>query len=168
MSNPIHRAMRPGPEATDERRSLRSERGFAWWGRDLAQHVWAEPGLDDGGCEIFRLHAQTDLLCGFAASERNLAALNAFASFATTSGYLVDAGAGTVRLAASMYAHADTGDWLRPTFQRVSAIQAADAQIKASVLAEATGAAVAASAHPDSGPRPDYETDGEGARHDRP
>jgi hypothetical protein len=141
----------------DEEWSVRSERGFCWWGKDLAQRVWSDPGIEDDGFEIFRLHAQTDLLRGFEASDDNLRKLNAFACFATTSGYLVDPEAGTVRLAASMNVHEETEDWVRPTFQLVTAVQAADAPIKASVLAEATGAAVAASAHPDSGPRPDCD-----------
>ena len=81
----------------------------------------------------------------------------AVATFATTSGYLVDADAGTVCLASSMYVHEETAGWVAPTFKLVCAIQAADAQIKASVLAEATGAAVAASAHPRSGTRPNLD-----------
>jgi hypothetical protein len=134
--------------------SVRDERGFTWWGKDLAQGVWSEPGFDDDGFEIFRLHARTDLLRDFDPTEENLAKLNAFGGFATTSGYLVDARAGTVQLAASMYVHEETEDWVRRSFQLVTAIQAADAQIKAPVLAELTGAAVAASAHPESGARP--------------
>ena len=131
--------------------SVRDERGFTWWGKDLAQRVWSEPGFDDDGFEIFRLHAQTDLLAGFDPSHENLATLNAFAGLATTSGYLVDEETGTVRLAASMYAHAETEDWARRTFQLVVAMQAAHAHLEASVLAELTGATVAGSVHPISG-----------------
>jgi hypothetical protein len=93
--------------------SAPTERGFTWWGKDLAQHVWAEPGFDDDGFEIFRLHAQTELLRGFDPNEANLDTLNSFAGFATTSGYLVVPDAGTIRLAPSMYAHAETEDWVR-------------------------------------------------------
>jgi hypothetical protein len=39
----------------------------------------------------------------------------------------------------------------------VTAVQAADAQVKAPMLAEPTNATVAASAHPSSGPRPDID-----------
>lgn len=138
----------------DREWSVRDERGFTWWGKDLAQRVWSEPGLDDDGFEIFRLHARTDLLRGFDATRENLSRLNAMAGFATTSGYLVDVAAGTVQLAASMYVHAETEDWVRRTFQLVTAIQAADAQLKVTVLADLTGAEIAASAHPTSGPRP--------------
>lgn len=141
----------------DREWSVRRERGFTWWGKDLAQHVWAEPALDDEGFEVFRLHAQTELLRDFEPNDRNLEALNAFAAFAATSGYLIDPDKGTVRMAASMYVHAETEDWVRRTFQLVTAMQAADAQIKAEPLAEATGSKVAASAHPSSGTRDEYD-----------
>lgn len=141
----------------DEEWSVRDARGFTWWGKDLAQRVWAEPAFDDDGFEIFRLHARTDLLRDFNATTENLAKVNAFAALATTSGYLVDGEAGTVQYAASMYAHAETRDWVGKTFQLIVAMQAADAQIKASVLAELTGSSVAATPHPASGPRPDYD-----------
>jgi hypothetical protein len=63
----------------DEEWSVRDERGFTWWGKDFAQRVWSEPGFDDDGFELFRLHAQTDLLRDFEASPANLAAIKAFA-----------------------------------------------------------------------------------------
>jgi hypothetical protein len=141
----------------DQAWSVRDERGFTWWGKDLAQHVWSEPGFEDDGFALFRLHAQTDLLRDFDASPANLGAINAFAGFATTSGYLIDADAGTVRLAASLFAHEQIEDWARPIFKAVVATQAADAQIKAGPLAEATGARVAATGHPQTGSRPEND-----------
>src|SRR5262249_60397109 len=90
--------------------SVRTERGFTWWGKDLAQHVWAEPGVEDDGFEVFRLHARTDLLRSFEPSDQNLAKLDAFAAFATTSGFLVDEKRSRLQFAASMYAHDDTSD----------------------------------------------------------
>src|SRR5262249_8158133 len=110
----------------DREWSVRHERGFTWWGKDLAQHVWAEPALDEDAFEIFRLHTQTELLRDFEPNDRNLGMLNAFAGFASTSGYLIDPDRGTVRTAASMYLHAETEDWVQRTFQIVTAMQAAD------------------------------------------
>jgi hypothetical protein len=141
----------------DKEWSTRTERGFVWWGKDLAQRVWAEPGWDDNGFEIFRLHAQTDLLRDFEPGDENLAKLSLFARFATTSGYLVDPEDGSVRLAASMYVHEQTEDWVKATFQWVVAMQAADAQIKAATLADATDSTVAVTAHPVSGVRTSYD-----------
>jgi hypothetical protein len=133
--------------------SVRTERGFTWWEKDLAQGVWAEPSFWDDGFEIFRLHARTDLLRDFEASDENLEILDRLALVATLSGYLVDAEAGTVELAASMYVHANTEDWVKATFQNAVAIQAADAQLKSELLAEMTHSTVAVSGHPISGRR---------------
>jgi hypothetical protein len=141
----------------DDEWSVRDERGFTWWGKDLAQRVWSEPGFDDDGFEIFRLHAQTELLRDFDAMEESLGKLNALSALATTSGFLVDEDEGTVRLVASMYAHEETEGWAGRLFKLVAAMQAADAQIKAALLAEVTGATVAATPHPLSGPRPDLD-----------
>jgi len=56
-----------------------------------------------------------------------------------------------------MCAHEETEDWVCRSFKLATAMQAADAQIKAKVLAEATGAAVAATPHPVSGSRAEYD-----------
>ena len=137
----------------DSQWSLPTERGFTWWGKDLAQHVWADPAIREAGGELFRLHARTELVSGFAAADKNLAAVDALAGYATTSAFLVDAPAGTVSLAASMWTHADVEGWVRRLFGLVAAVQATDAQIKAPLLAEMTGATLAASSHPKSGQR---------------
>lgn len=141
----------------DEEWSVRIPRGFVWWGKDLAQHVWSEPGLEDDGFEIFRLHAQTDVLRDFEASDENLAKLDAIAALSTTSGYLVDAEARTVRLVASMYVHEETEAWVARTFKLVTATQAAVAHATATLLAEVTSATVAATPHPLSGARNDAD-----------
>lgn len=137
----------------DDEWCVRDERGFTWWGHELAQRVWAEPGFDDDGFEIFRLHAQTDLLRDFDPTPASLAKLNALAGFATMSAHLIDEDAGTVRLAASMYAHSETERWVRKTFQLAVAMQAAEAQNTAALIAGTVGATAAATPHPVSGPR---------------
>lgn len=137
--------------------SLASDRGFTWWGKDLAQHVWADRGLDDDGVELFRVHARTDVIRDFTCSEENLATVNAFAGFASTSAFAIELEDETVSLTASMWMNADTADWVRRLFAFVTAMQAADAQVKAPILAELTNASVASSAHPSSGPRRDVD-----------
>jgi hypothetical protein len=137
--------------------SLRDERGLRWWGRELVQTVRSEPGFDDDGFELFRVHAQTDVLRDFEATPANLSILNAIAPFATTSCYLVDDESGTVKLAASMFAHEQTEPWITPMFKNVAAMQVADAHARAGDLAEATGSSIAGTAHPDSGHRRDAD-----------
>lgn len=137
--------------------STREERGFIWWGKDHAQRVWSEPGYDDDGIEIFRLHARTPIVRDFEPSPANLEKLNALSLLVTTSGFVINADEGTVELAASMYMHAETADWVERWFAQVVAMQAADAQLKASLLAQVTGSSPATSAHPISGQRTDFD-----------
>ena len=80
----------------DEEWSTRDERGFTWWGKDYAQRVWSEPGFDDDGFEIFRIHARAQVVRGFEPTGANLAKLNALSMVASTSGFLVDPDEGTV------------------------------------------------------------------------
>lgn len=141
----------------DEEWSRRDARGFTWWGKDHAQRVWSEPGYDDDGIEIFRLHARTPIVRDFEASPENLGRLNALSMLMTTSGFLVNADEGTVELAASMYLHAETADWVRRWFGQVVAMQAADAQLKAPLLARVTDSSPATSAHPTAGKRDEYD-----------
>jgi hypothetical protein len=139
----------------DREWSSDSRRGFTWWGKDLAQAVWADETYDDEGISIWRLYARTNVLRYLDASDSNLAILDALSRFATLSGLLIDENAGTVELAASMYAHEGTADWVARLFGLVVAMQAADAQLKAETLAEATGSRPWATQHPTSGRRPE-------------
>jgi hypothetical protein len=141
----------------DPQWSLQSERGFTWWSKDLAQHVWAEAAIEDDGDELFRVHARAEMLRDFECSDKNVGIVDAIAGFATTSAYAIDIDEQTLSLTASMWMHAGTVDWVRRLFAFVTAVQAADAQVKAPMLAAVTNATVAASAHPSSGPRPDID-----------
>jgi hypothetical protein len=135
--------------------SIRQERGFTWWGKDFAQRIWAEPVFDDDGFFISRVHACTDIVTGFSASEKNLVTLALLNGMASLSGFVWEPSEpGKVRLAASMYVHEETLQMVQLLFSIAAAIQAADAQIKASGLAEIFGAKPDSSSHPTSGPRP--------------
>jgi hypothetical protein len=56
-----------------------------------------------------------------------------------------------------MYLHEETADWVRRWFGQVVAMQAADAQLKAQLLAEVTGSSPATSAHPTTGQRDEFD-----------
>jgi hypothetical protein len=83
----------------DPQWSLPSERGFTWWSKDLAQHVWAEAAIEDDGDELFRVHARAEMLRDFECSDRNVGIVDAFAGFATTSAYAIDIDEKTLSLA---------------------------------------------------------------------
>lgn len=135
----------------DDAWAVQEERGFSWWPKDHRQRVWADPVLDDGGFEIYRLHARSDLLTNFKPTPANLERLNVFASLAGVSAYEVDFVNESLALRSSMYVYSETEPWVRPMFAMAAALQAVDAQMLAPLLAEPLEAAIALTAHPASG-----------------
>lgn len=134
--------------------SVPEARGYAWWAHGLRQRVWAEPGLDDDGIEVFRVFARTDLvrrITDLATARRAVDALNAFSA---GSALMVDGEARTVSSVASMWAHGQTRRWVASTMSVVAAIQVAQAHAMVSLVAGSTTGEPDLSAHPTSGPRP--------------
>lgn len=132
------------------------ERGFTWWGKDLAQHIWADPEAKDPNGETFhRLHACTDVFDGFDDSDRQVALLNALNQSATLSAFVPDKSSGRVQLRASMLLYTDNADYVRLVFSTAAALQVAEAFITASWFPGEVdmGLAPAASHHPKSGER---------------
>jgi len=142
----------------DKEWSVWDQRGFTWWGKDFAQHVWAEPHFGDAGFQITRLHARTDLLQRVGLLPKNIAFLNGINVHASMSGLVFDPDDPTrVQLAASVYVHDQNVESVTGLFTLAVAIQAADAQVKAHGLAELMKVQPASSAHPSSGPRHDMD-----------
>jgi hypothetical protein len=141
-------AMRIDPEW-----SVWEERGFTWWGHGQAQRVWAEPGLDDDGFVVYRLHARADVVRSLDVGGDVLAKLNALNSMCVTSALVADADMGSVGYAASVWVHEETLEWVSRLFQLVVAIQAAHANAQGELLAGMIGGERAVSAHPESGLR---------------
>ena len=136
---------------------LWDDRGFAWWGKDLAQRIWADPEAKDANGETFhRLHACTDVFDGFEDSDRQIAVLNALNQNATLSAFLVDdERPGRVQLRCSMLLYPDNAEYVRLVFSTAVALQVAEAFITASWFPGeiGTGLTPARSHHPDSGER---------------
>lgn len=133
------------------------ERGFTWWGHNLAQRIWADPPLEDSeGATFQRLHAQTDVFDGFDKSDRQIQFLNILNHTCTLSA-LVPASDGSrrVRLCCSMLLFPDNGDFVWHVFSTAAAMQAAEAVIISSSIDEEfrAGLLAADSQHPQSGPR---------------
>ena len=132
-------------------------RGFTWWGKNLAQRVWAEPARQDAAGESFhRVHAQTDVFDGFDGSDAQVQLLNVINHTATMSALVPPSdGSGRVRLCCSMLLYPDNGDFVRLVFDTAVALQAAEAVITTSWLEDEfrAGLVEAASEHPKSGTR---------------
>lgn len=139
----------------DREWSVRTDRGFTWWGKDLAQSVWAESPVDDNGALVSRVHARTDLVKNAGGDADALLEIGAANDQACMSAAVIDAAdPGKVRLACSTYVHESTYPWVGPLFSLAAALQAAEAHLKAEDLAGALGAEADTSTHPSAGPRP--------------
>ena len=55
--NYLHNELIAEPEVT-----VSDSTGFTWWPCDLAQRIWAEPGVQKDGLNVTRIHVQTDYL----------------------------------------------------------------------------------------------------------
>lgn len=138
----------------DRESSIREDRGFQWWGKDLAQRVWADPPIKSRGVLVSRLHARADLLDGFTPSKTNLSQLNEVAAQASLSRPIQCAdNPSRLQLAASMSVHRQTFEMAKKLFAIAVAIQAAEAQARAQVMATVLGITLAASSHPTAGSR---------------
>ena len=138
----------------EEKACLRHERGFTWWGDDLAQRVWAEPAVDRDGETVWKVQARTHLLKEFVASEENLGLLSELASHASLGGGLIrdEERRNRIQLASYLYASRSTLQWAKGFFPTVAATQAAEAHLMAQSLAGLAGCTPDTSAHPVAGP----------------
>jgi hypothetical protein len=138
----------------DREWSVNGRRQFAWWGHRLAQRIWADPPFDDEGIVITRLHARTDLINNFRPDPRRLGDLAFLMRRASLSGLVRDTRhPDRLQLACSMYAHAESSEWVQRAFSLAVACQVDEAEGLVDGLAELLGGQVAASCHPQSGPR---------------
>jgi hypothetical protein len=136
---------------------LWDQRGFTWWGKNLAQRIWAEPATQDGTGETFhRVHACTDVFDGFEGSDEQVALLNILNHNATLSALVpINDQSGRVQLCCSMLLYPDNQDYVRLVFATAAALQAAEAFVTASCLPDGVnpGFVPATSHHPESGER---------------
>jgi len=136
---------------------LWDDHGFTWWGRNLAQRVWAEPPAQDANGETFqRLNAYSDVFDGFEDSDRQVAVLNVLNQSTTLSAFVPEsARSGRVRLCCSMLLYPDNLSYVGLLFSTAVALQASEAFITTSWFPDevAAGLSPAVSHHPESGER---------------
>lgn len=133
--------------------AVQERTSFTWWPSSLAQRVWVAPAREFQGVALTTLHIETDLLAEVpmdAFTWTRLAGVNTFASL---SAYLADPAARTIRLHSSVSLTADNYRLAQSIALHAMALQMADADAEAAVLAEAFGGQVAASGHPLKGLR---------------
>jgi hypothetical protein len=138
----------------DDEWSVDRDRGFTWWAADFAQHIWADEPQRVEEFTLSRIHARTDLVTGFDATDENLKAVGLLARYATLSGPLIDPGnPQRLQLASSLVVHEETEGLATQLMAWAATIQVAEGHIIAPAYAEACHSTVAASPHPSSGQR---------------
>ena len=138
----------------DEKSCLREERGFTWWGEDLAQRIWSDPPVLRDGTAVWKVHARTDFLTDFVDTDSSLGYLTQLASFASLGGGLIrdPAQRNRIQLASCLYATEATLEWARLFFPSTAATQTAEAHLMAKMFPALAGCSPAHSAHPVAGP----------------
>ena len=137
--------------------SVAEERSFRWWLKGHAQEIGVSAAIESHGMHVYTLIASTPVVSGVSLDDHTvkvMAGVNA--QVATLSAFTLEQD-GIVRLVTRMTTHADLVSWMPRHFALVAAMQAADAELIASGLAEMLAGTPAESAHPEAGARPDYD-----------
>lgn len=140
----------------DREWSLDEARGFTWWGHRLAQRVWIGPPIPLPTDErTWPLYVETDLLRGPGDTKTAGKVLDAMNGDAILSAPVWDAPSRTWRLSSWVRIGDDNLGWAQNLAQYVAGLQLGEAEWAADRLAKATGLEVAATGHPENGPRPE-------------
>ncbi len=137
--------------------SVAEERRFRWWLKGHAQEIAVSGAIDSHGMQVFTLTASTPVVAGVALNDHTVKVMAGVNAQVTTLSAFTLEQDGIVRLVTRMTTHADLVSWLPRHFALVAAMQAADAELIASGLAEMLAGTPAESAHPAAGLRPEYD-----------
>lgn len=133
--------------------AVQEQTSFTWWAHTLAQRVWVAEPREFQGVELRTLHIETDLLRDVPMETSTWARLSNVNQFATLSAYVADPAQRTIKLHASVSLTAENWLLARTLALHAMALQMADAYAEAGELAEAFGAQVASTPHPQRGLR---------------
>jgi hypothetical protein len=136
-----------------EEQCIREERGFTWWGDDLAQRVWSDPAVDRDGTPVWKVHARSDFLTGFIGTEENLGYVTELAAHSSLGGGLIrdENHKDRIQLASCLYATEPTQKWAKGFFPTLAATQAGEAHLTAKLFPALLGCSAAYSVHPVAG-----------------
>ncbi len=137
--------------------SVVEERRFRWWLKGHAQDVALSDAIESHGMQVYTLTASTPVVAGVALNDHTVKVMAGVNAQVTTLSAFTLEQDGIVRLVTRMTTHADVVSWMPRHFALVAAMQAADAELIASGLAEMLAGTPAESAHPEAGVRPEYD-----------
>ena len=130
--------------------SVRQDRGFTWWGHQLAQRVWASPSQQRFGDLVWQVHIETDLVRDVL-SEDPYPALAELNRLASLSACVFEHG--SVRRHASVSVTENNLPFAKELAIHAMSLQAADAWPVAHWLRRRLQAVEDVSHHPVNGPR---------------
>ena len=139
----------------DEQWSYLLPTGFTWWADQYAQtvEIVGEQTGPDGEAG-YLICVRTELLRDLDLTEAALVEINALPMrCASMAGPVYDVAARRLDLWSLVRVSDDNGSWMRFLLGAAAVIQLAEARMLAPILAQATGALTATSAHPESGER---------------
>jgi hypothetical protein len=131
--------------------SVRQERGFTWWGDQLAQRVWASSSQERAGDSVWQVHIESDLVRDVH-SEDPFSALSELNRLASLSACVFEGAC--VRRHASVSVTENNLPFAKELAIHAMSLQAADAWPVAQWLRRRLHAVEDVSHHPVSGPRP--------------
>lgn len=133
--------------------AVQERTSFTWWAHTLAQRVWVAEPREFQGVELRTLHIETDLLRDVPIDASTWTRLSNINQFATLSAYVANPSERTVKLHSSVSLTSENWLLARSIALHAMALQMADAYGEAKELADAFGARVADTPHPDRGLR---------------
>ena len=133
--------------------AVQQQSSFTWWAHTLAQRVWVAPPREVMGVAVRTVHIETDLLADVPMTTSTWARLAGVNRFATLSAYVADQQQRTIKLHASVSLTPDNWLLARSIALHAMALQMAETFAEAGELAEAFGARVDATPHPQRGVR---------------
>jgi hypothetical protein len=133
--------------------AVQEHTSFTWWAHTLAQRVWVAPPREVMGVEVRTVHIETDLLADVPLTTSTWARLAGVNRFATLSAYVANQQQATIKLHASVSLTPDNWLLARSIALHAMALQMADSFAEAGELAQAFGARVDATPHPQQGLR---------------
>jgi len=138
----------------EEKACLMEDRGFTWWGEDLAQRIWAEPAARRNGTNVWKVHARSDFLADFVDTDEHLGWLTELAAHVSLGGALVrdENRRNRIQVESCLFVDKSNVEWAKLFFPTTATIQAAEAQLTAREFAALIGCSAAYSVHPSLGP----------------
>lgn len=144
----------------DNEWSMRQARSIKWWGYDLAQTIWVDEPIEEPDISVAKIHAKTDIWKDVSAGPETETFVSLLNMQASLNGLIYEKEKATISLYCSAYIHKENRSFIGTMFKLASAIQAADALIKANIPIESLNEIQMvrnSTKHPTSGVRDHYD-----------